>query len=358
MHVYLFDKQNDYLVNLIQMIRLYLPDCTIHANTKLMIWPISQEQPADSIICLYNALDFPDFDKRLYQAEQNLFACHYIRLIEAAAQKPEIENQTRFNRKTKKRLSKVNHDVESDLEVNRLAAFESATAALSIQSIPRTGHLHILISSLIAIDQSYVPPTEATDASNYEPVANQMICNLSFGHRDVNKWIRQLLDKSLKQGYRTIYLPLMPPYEQFLTLPPDTGPDLSDLLYRISVNLNTEEKISLYWQSSENGWLQFRPPVCSDDLLSCHPETIKMLISALKLKLKPDTEKSFIVIDCRHIPFCFVLAAATLCSQLFIQLPGGNKQARQAAEKEAAYLANQMPGTCKVTLQKADDRTG
>jgi len=165
---------------------------------------------------------------------------------------------------------------------------------------------------------------------------------------------RQRLRQMIGSGQRVIYLAIMPTYQMCCLSAPGIGPSLSDLLLKLMGKAISPEQISQYWQHNPNGYLQFRPPDRSDDLVLCHPDLLRHLIVILKERLEHDNEPSKVLIDCAGLPLSTISVIAVLCNICEIIMPGNDNFASEAARREISQFLALLPGTCTIRETRSD----
>lgn len=154
---------------------------------------------------------------------------------------------------------------------------------------------------------------------------------------------------------RIIYLPLMPTYQMICMSMPDSGLSMTDLLLRMCGQIVKPDQLGLYLQPTPAGYLQFRPPDRSDDLVTCSPETLRNLIGLLReyLKIYPGTAAA--LVDCAGLPLSSYAAIAVLCDTCQIILPDRECFATRSARQEAGRLMAELPSCCKIIGHEGAD---
>ncbi|HAL73731.1 MAG TPA: hypothetical protein DCM45_01405 [Clostridiales bacterium] len=155
--------------------------------------------------------------------------------------------------------------------------------------------------------------------------------------------------KDLVQTYeRVIYLPLMPTYQMSCIVNPDNGFTLSHLLLRLTGNDVDIHELGIYLQPNPEGYLQFRPPDRSDDLVTCSSETMRLLILLIRKYIEKVFNSCAILIECTGLPFSTLRSVAVLCDSCQILLPEKDCYATLAARQEASQLMSDLPSGCKI----------
>jgi hypothetical protein len=155
--------------------------------------------------------------------------------------------------------------------------------------------------------------------------------------------------KELKNQVQTvIYLPLMPTYQMCCLVHPGQGPTLSDLLFRLLGKDIQPSQLGHYLQPNPDGYLQFRPPDRSDDLVTCCPESLRQLIVLVRDYVSCSSGQTAVLIDCAGMPFSLVSVVAVLCDICEVFLPERDCFSTQAARNEVGKLLAEMPVNCKV----------
>jgi len=155
--------------------------------------------------------------------------------------------------------------------------------------------------------------------------------------------------KNLAQTYeRVVYLPLMPTYQMSCIVKPDNGFTLSHLLLRLIGNDVDAHELGVYLQPNAEGYLQFRPPDRSDDLVTCCPETLRQLILLTRKYVEQVINSCAILIECAGLPFSTLRAVAVLCDSCQILLPDRDCFATLSAKQEASRLMADLPAGCRI----------
>jgi hypothetical protein len=158
--------------------------------------------------------------------------------------------------------------------------------------------------------------------------------------------------KNLVQAYeRVIYLPLMPTYQMSCTIKPDNGFTLSHLLLQLTGNDMDAQALGLYLQPNPDGYLQFRPPDRSDDLVTCSSETIRQMMMIIRKYTEKVFSSCAVLIECAGLPFSTLRAVAVLCDSCQILLPDRDCFATLAARQEASLLMADLPTGCLIIGQ-------
>jgi hypothetical protein len=161
--------------------------------------------------------------------------------------------------------------------------------------------------------------------------------------------LRQLI----RQGRQVVYLPLMPTYLMNSLAEPGSGLCLSDLLLHLVGGSVTADELGQYWQPHPAGYLQFRPPDRSDDLILCSPDILRQLVRLLKERLdKPGCDPMTALVDCAGLALSTVASLAVLCDGCVIGLPAGQDYAATAARREAGQLLAILPAGCQICEQE------
>ena len=327
MNILLLDKETEYTRQLGCRVAEQFPHLAVYAcHDSRAFETYFADHKGSQSLCLYNPADFPDME-RLVGSEQpgiNHGNWKLCRLV----------SRGRINR-------------------DQSAQADSAHAD-PITAVERAGDY----SRIAVIIEHWYKQVNPQNDLEIVPQANTIMLYLDLSGLCCDRYVSQSLTKAYQKGYRTLYLPLMPLYHMRLVEKPDKGSCLSDLLLKMSGEIITVEQISHYWQATSRGWYQFRPPAFSDDLLSCSAGLFRKLISLIKTRVINDTEASFVLLDCRNMPFDCMCQMAVLCNHVFIRLPAESDYALASAEKEAARLINQLPAACAASLIASDSKRG
>ena len=221
------------------------------------------------------------------------------------------------------------------------------------------------VSHLIRLlDQLLLPDTSPKKHPQTEPEQQLSCIHLAFslcaeGGRD---FYQKRLACLLEAGRQLVYLPLMPTYEMDQVHLASQGPNLSDLLLDLLGDSLAGQDLGTYWQPHPDGYLQFRPPQRSDDLLTCGTDVLRKLLLAIRDKLSADpAARQVVFIACSGLPLASVAAVAVLCDVLDIELPQAGGFAATAAQVEAGRLLALLPAGCQVNRHQsptADSRKG
>ena len=185
--------------------------------------------------------------------------------------------------------------------------------------------------------------------------------NLIYMYLNLNgessDFVKEKMLEQLSEGILVYYLPLMPSYLMKLICTPDnSGPDLSELLLSIHQNCSPDpDKIGIFTQMHPAGYLQFRPPKRSDDIISCNPEIIKNVIDLAKQKLDNSAEKSILWVDCRYIPINMAAKIVVFSDYLFLDISDQNFFYCQEARRELGNVLHDLSTHTIVTECKNCD---
>ncbi len=172
---------------------------------------------------------------------------------------------------------------------------------------------------------------------------------LGLDHAGSADWTRHKIRTLLQSGVQVLYLPLMPTYNMTLLAPPGHGANLSTLLLRLANDdeVNVQD-LGHCLQPHPDGFLQFRPPERSDDLLLCQADVLRRLVSLLRERVLLSDEPTVALVDCRALTLQVVCNLAVLCNFLAVRLPEGNSFAAQAGRREVAMLLARLAPTCRI----------
>jgi hypothetical protein len=163
------------------------------------------------------------------------------------------------------------------------------------------------------------------------------------------EWLRHTIQASLHEGCQVIYLPLMPTYRMDLLTEPGRGPNLSALLLRLANNDGVERsELGHYLQPHPDGFLQFRPPERSDDLMCCEPDLLRQVVSLLRQKVQEGQDAIVVLVDCAAMPLATICNLAVLCDFCAVWLPITNGFAAEAARREISLLLARLPPGCRI----------
>ncbi len=159
---------------------------------------------------------------------------------------------------------------------------------------------------------------------------------------------RQRLADLVASHQVVVYLPLMPTYQMSCLTTPSHGGCLSDLLLRLPDGEVTAESIGHYMQPHPDGYLQFRPPDRSDDLVFASPDSLRRLILLIREFIGRQTPGAAALIDCAGLPLAVLARIAVLCDCCEILLPDRACYATDAARREIGILLADLPASCKI----------
>lgn len=211
-------------------------------------------------------------------------------------------------------------------------------------------------SSVISPEKSDYPDPVSMSETCRTPAICQSAPQIWFALRlkptNSDQLVNRMLQSALNRGLKTIYLPLMPTYLMHLMNPPDQGPTLSDLLLLLMGNAIDDSDAGHYLQPTRHGWLQFRAPARSDDLVSCDPSVLRQLLQFIHRSIRKNP--AFVLVDCQGIALASALAATVTADVCQILLPESVGYAHQAAKRELNRFLNQLPGSCQVVMEDPD----
>lgn len=162
---------------------------------------------------------------------------------------------------------------------------------------------------------------------------------------------RNRLNWLLGLGRRVVYLPLMPTYLMSFLTTPAHGQNLSDLLLHLSTGSSDTIDLGHYWQPHPSGYLQFRAPERSDDLVLCPADILRALTALLRQRLNGNGGEDDPVtglIECNGLPLASVTTVAVLCDVCEIGVPKGRDYASEAARLEVGRLLSALPANCRI----------
>lgn len=345
MFIILADKEPAYLVNLQRSLIGQLPDFHLITceNEAAVRQSLEQKTGADWL-CLYNSADFQDLPDH--------FTNHANGIIEFWPIQPGLppvgwhSGSTEANREKQVlyrhepvslvagRLLVWQKTKLRNKSINKLASqsMEKPLGDGQIKEFPKSQIVTDCDREIsIGQEQSGLHFLFSMGASGYSP---------DISWRRI-KWL-------IRDGRRIIYLPLMPSYLMSCLSMPGRGPSLSDLLLQILGKNIRPAQLGVYLQPNPAGFLQFRPPDRSDDLVLCNPDILRQLIVLLHDYLRAGTEMSAALIDCAGIPLASVAMVAVLCDSCEILLPDHDCFATEAARREASQLLARLPCSCQI----------
>lgn len=309
MPIILADAEKDYLTCLSNRLATAIPGTRIQMCTQTdEINSIISNSP-EPVLLIYNPADFSDFSKTGLCGSRQIECWSLIN-----GNKSSTADQLTFRR-------------------------IGPTAALVCQ-------LRQWISDSPVICKDVPPESSGLPLTDVRPQIN-FLCSLeTVGCRPD---LSRITLKNLVQAFdRVIYLPLMPTYQMSCVVKPDNGFTLTHLLLQLTGKEMDAQALGLYLQPNPDGYLQFRPPDRSDDLVTCSSETMRRLM----LLIRKYTEKAYnpcaVLIECAGLPFSTLRAVAVLCDSCQILLPDRDCFATLAARQEASHLMADLPTGCRI----------
>lgn len=309
MRLIIFDAETIYADNLHNRLCACLADVSVSTCCGQDLHEIIEQNRSGPVLCLYNPRDFPDLPEKLSSCETGATWTLW-RLLPGNL--PPEEDSASFCRL---HISAILKAIESWLTENSRE----------------------LINKPSAVKQ------------DRKAEALELWLFFSLDRNRQNSLVRDKLRQKLKSGYRTIYLALMPTYCMDLVIHPDSGPGMSDLLLQLLGSNLTADQIPRYWQPHPDGYLQFRPPDRSDDLVTCEPDMLRRMIRMLQQHLQADSQRAAVIIDCRSVPMLTVRTIAVLCSHCLVEMPDGSNFAIKAGQREINLILAELPDSCQVS---------
>ena len=192
--------------------------------------------------------------------------------------------------------------------------------------------------------------TMNTDSQKKNECQLHFVCSVEpSGYRPDHS--RKVLLEMVMSHEKVIYLPLMPTYQMSCICSPGNGPSMSDLLLHLVSHDVLPEDLGQFLQPNPDGYLQFRPPDRSDDLVTCTSGTIRDLIVLIRNHVKKSVIDTVVMIDCAGLPFSSYSAVAVLCDTCQIILPERESFATQSARQETGRLLAELPSGCLIIGQ-------
>jgi len=162
------------------------------------------------------------------------------------------------------------------------------------------------------------------------------------------------LEKMLKEEQHVIYLPIMPTYLMRLICSAGTGNNLSDLLMHLACSDTPAIDLGHYLQPNPLGFLQFRPPDRSDDLVVCDTGTLRRLLTQVRNYVDSGDGRRTALVDCAGLPFASLSSIAVLCDSCEIIMPDGESFAAKSARSEISRLIADLPPSTRIIgIQKS-----
>lgn len=223
--------------------------------------------------------------------------------------------------------------------------------------IARTGSVVPLIGRIrLWLDEQSIRPGSETRSPSQEASEQgglHFMLSLGSGENCAGTNLRKL-QRLKNHSEKMIYLPLMPTYQMNIIHEKCKGPSLSDLLLHLDGHEPASICIGHHLQPHRSGFLFFRPPDRSDDLITCHPDILRKLILSVKDYQRSQQEKTEVLIECAGLPLSAAAAAAVLCDTCEVQIGQGAGYSTQAARYEAARLLASLPASCRIITPIAE----
>jgi hypothetical protein len=293
-------------------------------------------------LCLFNPVDFPDLPQRFCRANP-LLNCTFRAMNPGRPDNlpPGAPDQP----DTLYRLGSVSKLVDF---VRCWADSNTAAVREETNSHGRCEYP----SALLVAENGTLAATLGNDSSAEPQSGIHLLLSIeASGYRPEVSRLR--LRELVNSGRKVIYLPLMPTYQMCCLSPPGLGPTLSDLLLQLPGQTVTPDLLGQYMQPHPDGYLQFRPPDRSDDLVLCNPDLLRSLIGMLRKRIMHDLDPFSVLVDCAGIPLASVACIAVLCDSCEVCLPDKECYATTAARREASHLLALLPSGCQVRENKS-----
>lgn len=334
MLICILDTEKPYVSQLTRRILQDFPDLAIYGFSGLSpLCDALQGKKQRPIVILYNSSEFPDL----------------IDALHAHFQEGPFDTWSFWPMVTDSAKTEV-----SQIQFRRLGQMSELLAALADWRKQAKAPLSVTLGqpddACAAPDANAMESCAVPESSKAYPPLSQsslwFILNLqtdpqTFAWRRMHEHIRG-------QGCRLIYLPIMPTYLMRRIDVPNQGPNLSDLLLRLIGDAAKPSAAGHYWQMHPQGWLHFRPPLRSDDLLTCDAVTFRKLASFLRESMHHVGEPTCFVIECQALPFHLAFPMAAAADFCQVALPRKDGYARQSARQESNRFLNELPSSCRI----------
>jgi hypothetical protein len=335
--IILADAEREYVDAMVDQLSSDLPDEHLLGCSSLDEWPSDFQSHHN--LCVFNPVDFPDLPQKCgARGTSATWTFWSMRpgLLDASGSYGNGPDESLFRLSPAskliprlKRWLDVHHETD-------MANQEDKTC------LNKQNPVHLLTNA--------VRNTAAgTPENNQFDPAFGIYLHLSVGISGYRpEVIRLRLLEMTGQGSKVIYLPVMPTYQMACLSQPGQGPAMSDLLLQLLGRNIEPGQLGPYLQPHPDGYLQFRPPERSDDLVLCSPDILRQLVLMLRKKITTERDACSVLIDCTGIPLASVSAMAVLCDGCEISLPDGDSYAAQAARREVGNLLALLPPGCRV----------
>jgi hypothetical protein len=332
MLIILADAERAYVRVLQEQLAARLPECQFWCCCSLDEWPDPDIQARSREgLCLFNPLDFPDLPRR-FPVIGEFFHCIFWSVRPGSRRNEPDTPQASLQDQL------VRLDTASAIASQISKWLESATALSAGEPAQRPD------AGLAQINAEMPAVKQESARSTADACIALLLCLDACGYRpDIS---RLRLRELIGSGRRVVYLPVMPTYQMACLSAPGQGPSLSDLLLRVYSRVAEPGEIGQYLQPNPDGFLQFRPPDRSDDLVVCNPDLLRDLVLLLRrwMTASPCT----ILIDCAGIALASVSCIAVLCDSCEFCLPEKDNFASVSARREISYLLGLLPSSCTV----------
>lgn len=191
---------------------------------------------------------------------------------------------------------------------------------------------------------------EVEKTSEPEPITQNKLCMFLQFNLDRSSELRQVIRSQIKSGQQVYYLPLMPGFcMNMCTISDLAAPNLTELFLSLHQQCPPKAReLGVYMQMHPDGYLQFRAPERSDDIVNCEPDYLRQLVRLVKEKLNSTPTETVCWLDCRYMPMSTTRRLAVNCDCLILALPDSNNLADITARKEAGLLLASLPNTCHI----------
>jgi hypothetical protein len=332
--VILADAEREYVAALAGQLAARLPGHLVYGCCRLADWPEpGQLAKYGKCLCLFNPLDFPDLP-RLCANEKGAFNCTFWSV--QPGRRPDEPAQNASGSASP--LIRLDSAGVFAARISDWLASDAGVFGQDLDLQPEAGLKQINIERPIAM-----PAEDKCSAA--EAGIRLLFCLESSGYRPDLSRLRLL--ELVRTGRKVVYLPIMPTYQMTCLSAPGQGPSMSDLLLRVLSRSIEPPEVGQYLQPHPDGYLQFRPPDRSDDLVVCSPDLLRNLVNLIRrwIMACPCT----VLIDCAGIPLASLSCIAVLCDSCEFCLPERECFAASSARREISYILALLPSGCAVS---------
>jgi hypothetical protein len=358
MIIAIVDAEQTYVTALLRQLARQWPTLQFAGCSSLSEWsdflsaaPVTENSGHEAeqdgrqpVLCLFNPADFPGLPQ-CYDPSHPFYSCTFWSFY--PGQPGSAVPQTRSRADCIYRLGSLR------ILVQHLQDWINDHAGNSQPDIypePKS----TTVAARISAADSMLPASAVRGAMTPAGEQSEIHLLLSMDSRGYKPEISRLrLRNMVIMGRKVIYLPIMPTYQMYCLSEPGAGPTLSDLLLQLLGRVGLANPLGCFLSPHPDGYLQFRPPDRSDDLVLCSPDLLRQLVTLLRQQIVSAGDPYTVLIDCAGIPLASVACLAVLCDLCEIAVPDQDGFAADAARREAGYLLAVLPPSCRIRQNAA-----